>query len=329
MTAVAQPSTASTNPLSGHLAVQAEALRRLDRALVDLFVQEDPDSPPVLYQRAGGELDRELLDRLADSGIRKIYVRNEDFHRFGANLLERVESLAGRDVIPPAERFAALQMAVAMEIERTAHMIDCGPYVAVSERVGQDLNHAFAGSDVLPNDLFRLARHDFNTFTHVTNVAGYSVILAERLGLATGVELEQIAKGAMLHDLGKRFIPSSILSKPAKLDREERAIIETHPLRGYEELCQRDDVTFEQLMMAYQHHEKWDGSGYPVGIAGDEIHPWARMLAVVDVFDAMTGMRPYRKPATAQAAMDYIRQNAGTHFDPEVVECWDAAMSNS
>jgi HD-GYP domain-containing protein (c-di-GMP phosphodiesterase class II) len=141
--------------------------------------------------------------------------------------------------------------------------------------------------------------------------------------------LEQIAKGAMLHDLGKRFIPASILSKPAKLDREERAVIETHPLRGYEELCQRDDVTFEQLMMTYQHHEKWDGSGYPVGIARDEIHPWARMLAVVDVFDAMTGMRPYRKPATAQAAMDYIRQNAGTHFDPEVVECWDAAMSSS
>jgi len=88
-------------------------------------------------------------------------------------------------------------------------------------------------------------------------------------------------------------------------------------------------VTFEQLMMAYQHHERFDGKGYPVGIAADEIHPWARMLAVVDVFDAMTGMRPYRKPATAQEAMDYIRQNAGTHFDPEVVECWDNAMSGA
>jgi HD-GYP domain-containing protein (c-di-GMP phosphodiesterase class II) len=195
--------------------------------------------------------------------------------------------------------------------------------------VGQDISRAFVDNDVLPNDLFRLARHDFNTFTHVTNVAGYSVILAERLGLAVGAGLEHIAKGAMLHDLGKRFIPLSVLTKPAKLDREERAIIETHPLRGYEELCQRDDVSFEQLMMTYQHHEKWDGSGYPVGIARDEIHPWARMLAVVDVFDAMTGMRPYRKPATLQSAMDYIRQGAGTHFDPEVVECWDAAMSNS
>jgi len=329
MAAIAPVSAPSANPLSGHLAVNVEALRRLERAVVDLLVQEDPDSPPALYQRAGGELDHELIDRLVETGIRKIYVRNEDFHRFGANLLERVESLASHDVIPPAERFAALQMAAAMEIERTAHMIDCGPYVAVSQRVGQDLSHVFADNDVLPNDLFRLARHDFNTFTHVTNVAGYGVILAERLGLCSGSELELVAKGAMLHDLGKRFIPVSVLNKPAKLDREERAIIETHPLRGYEELCLRDDVTFEQLMMAYQHHERFDGKGYPVGIAADEIHPWARMLAVVDVFDAMTGMRPYRKPATAQEAMDYIRQNAGTHFDPEVVECWDNAMSGA
>jgi HD-GYP domain-containing protein (c-di-GMP phosphodiesterase class II) len=329
MTAVAQASTTSAHPLTGYMAVHPEVLARLEQAAVDLFVQECPQSPPSLYQRAGGVLDHQVLARLSDAGIQRVFVRTEDFHQFGARLLEKVESLAGQVSIPPAERFAALQSAVAMEIERTAHTIDCGPYVAVSQRVGRDLTRTFAGNEVLPNDLFRLARHDFNTFTHVTNVAGYSIILAEKLGLASGDELEHIAKGAMLHDLGKRFIPAAILSKPAKLDREERAVIETHPLRGYEELCVRDDVSFEQLMMAYQHHEKWDGSGYPVGIARDEIHPWARMLAVVDVFDAMTGMRPYRKPATAQAAMDYIRQNAGTHFDPEVVECWDAAMSSS
>jgi HD-GYP domain-containing protein (c-di-GMP phosphodiesterase class II) len=161
----------------------------------------------------------------------------------------------------------------------------------------------------------------------VTNVAGYGVILADRLGLCSGDDLEQVAKGGMLHDIGKRFIPANILTKPAKLDLEERAVIETHPQRSYEDLCERSDITFEQLMMAYQHHERFDGKGYPVGLAGDEIHPWARMLAVVDVFDAMTGMRPYRKPATAQSAMEYIRQNAGTHFDPEVVKCWDAAMN--
>jgi HD-GYP domain-containing protein (c-di-GMP phosphodiesterase class II) len=88
---------------------------------------------------------------------------------------------------------------------------------------------------VLPRDLFRLARHDFNTFTHVTNVASYGILLSEKLGMGGAGELELIAKAAILHDIGKRFIPTSILTKPAKLDPEERAVIETHPsawLRG-------------------------------------------------------------------------------------------------
>jgi len=81
--------------------------------------------------------------------------------------------------------------------------------------------------------------------------------------------------------------------------------------------------------MVYQHHERIDGRGYPVGITGEEIHPWAKILAVVDVFDAMTGSRPYRRPATAHDALEYIRKSSGTQFDPEVVECWHAALTTN
>jgi HD-GYP domain-containing protein (c-di-GMP phosphodiesterase class II) len=177
--------------------------------------------------------------------------------------------------------------------------------------------------------LYCLARHDFNTFAHVTNVASYGVIFAERLGLCDESQYEALTRAAILHDIGKRFIPASILSKPAKLTAEERAIIETHPQRGYEELVVRNDMTEEQLMMVYQHHERFDGKGYPVGFKGEEIHPWARMLAVVDVFDAMTGTRPYRRPCSAQDAMDYINKNSGTHFDSEMVACWNSIMAKS
>jgi len=199
--------------------------------------------------------------------------------------------------------------------------------VLLSERTGRELTSLLASNDVLPRDLFRLARHDFNTFTHVTNVSSYMVILAERMGVANHDELEQIAIGAMLHDVGKRYIPTSILNKPARLDPSERAIIETHPQRGYEELCDREELNFGQLMMVYQHHERIDSTGYPVGISGEDIHPWARMLSVVDVFDAMTGTRPYRRPATAREAMSYIVQMAGTQFDREAVACWTSAMN--
>jgi HD-GYP domain-containing protein (c-di-GMP phosphodiesterase class II) len=304
-------------------------LRRLKQAAVDLFVQYEPDASPVLYHRAGCPMEPEQLARLVEAGVQHIFVRSDDFQYFGANLLETVDTLAEQEAVPGAERFAALQLAMAVEIERVARLIDCGPFVALAEKVGRDLTALMTTSTVIPRDLFRLARHDFNTFTHVTNVASYGVILAHHMNLCSGDELDQLAKAAILHDLGKRFIPASILQKPAKLDQEERAIIESHPQRGYEELCGRPDMSFEQLMIVYQHHERFDGKGYPVGLRGDEIHPWARMLAVVDVFDAMTGTRPYRRPATAQEAMDYIRQSAGTHFDPEVVECWSSTMAKN
>jgi HD-GYP domain-containing protein (c-di-GMP phosphodiesterase class II) len=240
-------------------------------------------------------------------------------------LLETVDAQA--DEVAPAERYAALQLAMAVEIEHAARLVDCGPYVAVADKLGRELTSLLVDNNVVPRDLYRLARHDFNTFTHITNVASYGVLLAERLGLCSDREYEPLAKAAILHDIGKRFIPASILQKPAKLDPEERAIIETHPQRGYEELSERGDMSHEQLMMVYQHHERYDGKGYPVGFQGEEIHPWARMLAVVDVFDAMTGTRPYRRPATAQDAMDYICKGAGSHFDPEIVSCWHSIMA--
>jgi HD-GYP domain-containing protein (c-di-GMP phosphodiesterase class II) len=329
MPAIAEPAIRSPNPTAGYLAVQVDMLRRLAHTNVDLFVQYDSNCAPVLYHRAECPIEPAHLAGLAESGVGHVYVQSDDFQRFGAHLLESVESFGNREPVPAAERFAALQIAVAAEIEHAARLVDCGPYVAVAEKLGRELTSLLASNDVLPRDLFRLARHDFNTFTHVTNVASYGVILSERLGLCGESELVQIAKAAILHDLGKRFIPASILTKPAKLDPEERAIIETHPQRGYEELCDRPDMSFEQLMIVYQHHERYDGKGYPVGSQGEEIHPWARMLAVVDVFDAMTGTRPYRRPATAQEAMDYICKNAGTHFDPEMVACWKSTMAKS
>jgi HD-GYP domain-containing protein (c-di-GMP phosphodiesterase class II) len=329
MTTVAEPQLKTRSPTSGYMAVKVEMLRRLRSAAVDFFVQYDPRGAPILYHRAGCPFDAKHLTALHDAGVRQIFILSGDFPTFGNDLLEAVQSFVEVDSIPQAERFAALQLALAVEIERTAYMIDCGPYVAVAERVACELTTLLANNKVLPRDLFRLARHDFNTFTHVTNVTGYALILAERLGVCEGNELEMLATGAMLHDVGKRFIPTSILTKPARLTPEERAIIETHPQRGYEDLCRRPSITFAQLMMVYQHHERIDGRGYPVGLVGDEIHPWAKILAVVDVFDAMTGTRPYRRADAAQVALNYLKQNAGKKFDPEIVQCWHSALTTT
>jgi HD-GYP domain-containing protein (c-di-GMP phosphodiesterase class II) len=274
-------------------------------------------------------MQRDVISTLRETGVDHFYVRTEEFHHFSAHLLETINEPSQHESLPAAERYAVLQHAMAVEIEKASQLVDCEAYVRVAEKLSRELTLLLTDNDVVPSDIYRLARHDFNTFTHVTNVASYAIILANCLGLGDRDDLERIAKAAILHDLGKRFIPANILTKPARLDPDERALIETHPQRGYEELCARDDFSFEELMIVYQHHERFDGAGYPVGLQGDEIHPWARMLAIVDVFDAKTGVRPYRRAATRQQTLDYICRNAGTHFDPEMAPCWRSIMATS
>jgi HD-GYP domain-containing protein (c-di-GMP phosphodiesterase class II) len=322
-------SDVSDSPLSGYVPVRIAALLSIDTTAVDLFLQYERGREPVLYCRSGARLDQQQFLDLVDSGIERVYVRRDDFHQVCNNVLEVLEKCLQQDTVPQTEKFAALQVAFAVEIEESMRLIDSGRIRSLAERISRDLVTLFATSEVLPRDLFRIAMHDFNTFTHVTNVASYSIILAEQLGIHDRPELEQIATGAMLHDIGKRFIPAAILAKNGPLDPEERELVETHPLRGYEELCDRPGLSFGQLMMVYQHHEHVDGSGYPVKILDREIHPWAKLLTVVDRFDAMTAKRPYRRSATLEFVIDYQRQRAGTVFDREVVECWILAMSKT
>jgi HD-GYP domain-containing protein (c-di-GMP phosphodiesterase class II) len=174
--------------------------------------------------------------------------------------------------------------------------------------------------------LFEILRHDFYTFTHITNVASFATLLAEELGFNEPGERERITIGALLHDVGKKFVPASVLCKPGKLNDAEWRLIKAHPTRGYEELCDREDMDFGQLMMVYSHHERIDGKGYPVGLVGEEIHDWAKLLAVVDVFEALTGNRPYRSAMKANEALEYLDRNSGTQFDGEMARCWISLM---
>jgi HD-GYP domain-containing protein (c-di-GMP phosphodiesterase class II) len=218
---------------------------------------------------------------------------------------------------------------VAIAVEQTLRLVDCSKFHTLAEKVGQDLVNLFTKHEPLPRELFRLARHDFTTFSHVTNVASYCVILAQQTGVTDANELRKIATGAMLHDLGKRFIPERILAKSSPLTRDELDVVESHPVRGYSELCSSSDLDFGQLMMVYQHHEHVDGSGYPVRVRQDEIHPWARMLSIVDVFDTMTARRGGEPLPTPDSVFEYQRQQAGTRFDGDYVECWISAMTKA
>jgi putative nucleotidyltransferase with HDIG domain len=173
--------------------------------------------------------------------------------------------------------------------------------------------------------LVGLDAKDPYTFGHSMRVGHYGAILARHMKLAEDV-VEQVRHAGMLHDIGKMAIPDNILNKRGRLSIGETFTIQRHPVLGSSMLtqvqvagCARDWVL--------HHHERWDGTGYPDGLGGEEIPLETRIVSVVDAYDAMTSDRPYRRAMSHEAALAEIAEEAGTQFDPLVVEQFLALCS--
>lgn len=160
---------------------------------------------------------------------------------------------------------------------------------------------------------------DNETGHHVLRMSHYSKILAKALGYSDSLA-EEIFQAAPMHDVGKIGIPDSILKKPGKLDVDEWEVMKLHPIIGAEIIGEhRDGLLKMAREISLSHHEKWDGSGYPFELKGDEICPEARIIAIADVFDALTTDRPYKKAWEVEEACNYLKDQSGKHFDPNFV----------
>ena len=162
-----------------------------------------------------------------------------------------------------------------------------------------------------------IAKRDSDTDAHNYRVTFYAVALAEAMDLPRP-EIADLVAGAFLHDVGKIGIPDSILLKPGKLTDDEFRVMKTHALLGIEIVADNQWLTGAACTIRH-HHERFDGAGYPDGLAGNAIPRVARIFAVVDVFDALTSERPYKKPMELADAISIIEHDSGRHFDPEVV----------
>jgi putative nucleotidyltransferase with HDIG domain len=175
----------------------------------------------------------------------------------------------------------------------------------------------------LENLMTALDLRDVETFGHSRTVAKYSQMLARLLKIKDKSKLDNIRKGALLHDVGKIAIPDSILKKPSSLTAEEWEKIKLHPALGYG-LIKEIKLLEEVGNIILCHHERFDGQGYPNGLKKEEIPLEARIFALADALDAITSYRPYRKQRNFEAAKKEIQVNAGTQFDPQVVEAFSS-----
>jgi HD-GYP domain-containing protein (c-di-GMP phosphodiesterase class II) len=142
--------------------------------------------------------------------------------------------------------------------------------------------------------------------------------LAKAAGVSTR-EMVHVRRGALLHDMGTLGIPDRTLLKPGRLDQEEWALMQQHPQMAFN-MLEKVDYLRPALDIPHYHHEKWDGSGYPDGLRGEEIPFSARIFALADVWDAVTNERPYKEVWSEEKAKAHLRQQSGIHFDPTLVE---------
>jgi len=179
-----------------------------------------------------------------------------------------------------------------------------------------ELKHAY--NSTLEGWALALELRDKETQGHSVRIANLAVKLARRMGIPED-QMEILRRGALLHDIGKLGVPDTILLKQGKLTGDDWVIMQKHPTYAYEMLSQIKDFR-ESIDIPYCHHEWWDGSGYPRGLEGEQIPLAARIFSIIDVWDALTSDRPYRPAWQRKEAMAHIINQAGTHFDPSVVD---------
>ncbi len=166
---------------------------------------------------------------------------------------------------------------------------------------------------------------DEDTARHIERMSRFSALLAEKYGLAPE-EVETVRHAAPMHDVGKIGIPDAILLKPAKLDKDEWETMKSHTTIGGRILDESDSELLQAgRVIALSHHEKWDGSGYPNGLSGEDIPLYGRICAVADVFDALTTVRPYKEAFSVEKTLDIMKEGRGSHFEPKV---FDLFMEN-
>ncbi len=178
-------------------------------------------------------------------------------------------------------------------------------------------------SDSLIVEQVAISSYDNYTYIHSVNVDILSVIIGIGMGLKND-ELEKLSQGALLHDIGKIDVPIEILNKPAKLTDEEYKEMKKHPEYGLKRLRDKensggDDIAAVIKNAVYSHHENYDGSGYPRGLKGEEIHKFARIIHVADVYDALTAKRAYKNAMNPADAIEYLMANSGSMFDIDIV----------
>ncbi|PKR78293.1 hypothetical protein CEY16_00610 [Halalkalibacillus sediminis] len=264
------------------------------------------------------ELSDRLIEKVKNSSLGSVYIKDD-----------RVEDFVINENIPePLKRQAANALENSFRPMKTKK--DNSQLVHLEmkpiENVLDELLDEVRGLDGLLELIANTYHYDLYVFSHSVNVALYSLMVGKEIKL-TPKKLKRLGMSALLHDIGKMMAPVDILNKPGALTDEEYETIKKHAQNGYDILSQQMVFSPDVLRGVAEHHERLDGSGYPKGLTEDEIHLFGKIIAIADVYDAMTSHRVYRDPMLPQDVLEFLLAGATKLFDPELVKAFNRSVA--
>ncbi len=264
-----------------------------------------------------------MIHRLIELNIRYVYI--EDSLSEGIKVKEAIPHKVRQEAIDTIDlTFSQIQLESGAGISINAIALEQS--AKQMKKITETILSEIKSNDELLTIITDVFTYDSYIFQHSFNVTMYSLSIGMELKLSQK-NLELLGLGAIMHDIGKMLVPEKILLKPGKLTLEEFNEVKRHSEYGFEILRQLQSVSLIVAHCAYQHHERLNGTGYPRGIQSEDIHPFAKIIAVADVFDAMTSNRVYREAMLPHEALEVLYAGAGTLFDATVVEAFRHAVA--
>ena len=268
------------------------------------------------------ELDDYLIESLLKLGITSIYICEgeedpEEDISVAPQTLETIEKLK----VPDRAKVTlneSVKKRVSEGIQYLYSNTASSEFTDAAQNIAGDLMKSIMDNDAIAVDIGTLKVSDEYTFKHSVDVATMAMIVARKHGMSEH-DVHEIGISGLLHDVGKSKIPNEILNKAGRLDENEFAFMKQHSLFGYQILKEKDTISQEIALGVLQHHEKISGLGYPIGLSGDKICPYAKILSVVDVYDALVTERPYKKAFSQRDAIEII-MSMTTDLDISVIE---------
>jgi putative nucleotidyltransferase with HDIG domain len=268
----------------------------------------------VHYLRAGDHLTAQKLLKFDNKAPDSFFIRSGDREKYK----HYIHTIISSDRINPAEKALVLKESAFSLIEELFEAPNIKHVLAESKKIVNDFIDLMQSEPSAMANLIGLSSHDFYTYNHSLDVCIYRLGLGQILGI-NGQDLHTLGQGALFHDIGKRFLKPEIITKEGPLDEAEWEEMKKHPVYGLNILTEHN---MNEIVKAccFEHHESRVGNGYPQGLVGNEIHPFARIVAISDTYDALTTKRSYQPPMSPTDAIELMRGKLAGRFDEDMMK---------